>query len=93
VDAVEVTRVANVAVAVVGFVWLLWRAWSRRNEYPPEVVILLQVLAFYVFGLAYGTAEILWFPEVRFRAFVYPVANVALLVALAATSRRHWKRK
>lgn len=92
-DAVNTTRAVTVAVAAVIFLWVLSRAWRQRNEYPPEVVLLLQALSFYVFGVAYGTAELLWWPGVNFRAFVFPVANVTLLVTLFVTSRKAPFRK
>lgn len=86
---IEGIRWTNAVAASAGLLWLGIRSFRRWSEYPYTIRLFLLTLSYYVFGVAYGSAEAAVLnAAVGVRSLVALTANVALLVTLALTQKR-----
>ena len=85
-DIVVFVRWANVVLGTVAFFWLAARTITRRKTVPPEVMLFLYVIGFFVLGGVEVSAEaIADEQEAGPRSFIFLMGNLGTLIALVIT--------
>jgi len=84
----DAIRWINFVMGTACLLWLGIRSQRRWAKYPYEIRLFILTLSFFVFGVAYGSAEsAVQYVPFGVRTIIFLMANLALLTTLIVTQR------